>query len=258
MRLATLGLCVGRGTIVVAGPIDIALSSGEGLVVTGPNGAGKSTLLRTLAGLLRPLAGTTTVSGVMAPDGEPARSIGEIAHYVGHRNAMKPGIGVGANLGFWREYLGGAGAGVAAHVKASSERERSMSTEGLSNVAALDAVGLPDLTRLPFGYLSAGQQRRASLARLLVAPRAVWILDEPTAALDAASQVRFGRLMTAHLDAGGIVIAATHQPLGLESARRLELQPAGGMPTDASGGADGHREGPGISETDLETAEGWL
>ena len=262
MKIATVGLCVGRGTIVAAGPIDMALSSGEGLVVTGPNGAGKSTLLRTLSGLLWPLAGTISVSDVMAPDGEPARSIGEIAHYVGHRNGMKPGISVGANLGFWRDYLGSAATAERAERIENAGATRSPKgptpCEGLPNAEALDAVGLPDLTHLPFGYLSAGQQRRASLARLLVAPRAVWILDEPTAALDAASQARFALLMTAHLDAGGIVIAATHQPLGLERARRLELSPARGPAGPGSFGPEGDGEPAGISDADIETAEGWL
>ena len=252
MKIATVSLCVGRGTIGVAGPVDLALSSGEGLVVTGPNGAGKSTLLRTLAGLLPPLSGSIVVSDVIAPDGEPARSIAEIAHYVGHRNAMKPGIGVGDNLGFWRDYMG------AAVATGGAMSPHSSSTQALSNVAALDAVGLPDLTHLPFGYLSAGQQRRASLARLLVAPRPVWLLDEPTAALDAASQARFGLMMTAHLDAGGVVIAATHQPLGLERAGRLELQPTGGLTVGRSAGADESYEPAGISEADFENAEGWL
>ncbi len=259
MRIATAGLCVGRGTIVVAGPIDLELVAGEGLVVTGPNGAGKSTLLRTLAGLLRPLSGTIAVLDVMAPDGEPARSIGEIAHYVGHRNAMKSGIGVGANLRFWRNYLGAGGrTGRIGDAGESEAVDGAITRTGLSNVAALDAVGLPDLCHLPFGYLSAGQQRRASLARLLVAPRPVWILDEPTAALDAASQARFGRLMTAHLGAGGIVIAATHQPLGLEKARRLELAPATGSACGMSTTTDDPRQPAGISDADLDSAEGWL
>ena len=229
MRIAISDLCVGRGTIVVAGPIDIALSAGEALVVTGPNGAGKSTLLRTLTGLLRPLAGHVAVTGATAADGEPARTVAEIAHYVGHRNAMKPGVSVGDNLSFWRDYLGGGGRSIE---------------------AALDAVGLPDLAPLPFAYLSAGQQRRTSLARLLVVERPVWILDEPTSALDAASQQRFGALMDAHRAGGGIVIAATHQPLGMAAVRELQLE-SRRLPA-----AD--ERSSGFDEAAIAAAEGWL
>lgn len=231
LTIAAEALSVGRGLSIAAGPLDFALSAGEGLVVTGPNGAGKSTLLRTLAGLLHPLGGRIVLDGALAADGENARSIAEIAHYVGHRNAMKPGISVARNLDFWRRTL-------------------RLAADGLSDRDALFAVGLPDLTALPFGYLSAGQQRRASLARLLVAPRDVWVLDEPTAALDAASQALFGELMERHLAAGGIVIAATHQPLGLEQAKRLDLAKATDetLPSPTAT----------LDDDELAEAEGWL
>ncbi|MER0238809.1 heme ABC exporter ATP-binding protein CcmA [Fulvimarina sp. MAC8] len=231
LTIAAEALMVGRGRTVAAGPLDFALSAGEGLVVTGPNGAGKSTLLRTLAGLLHPLGGKIALEGALAADGENARSIAEIAHYVGHRNAMKPGISVGRNLDFWRKSL-------------------RLGADGLANADALGAVGLPDLTALPFGYLSAGQQRRASLARLLVAPRDVWVLDEPTAALDAEAQDLFGKLMERHLAAGGVVIAATHQPLGLETAKRLDLAKAQNAATPAQPTA--------LTDDELAEAEGWL
>ncbi|MEN3792757.1 heme ABC exporter ATP-binding protein CcmA [Fulvimarina sp. MAC3] len=231
LTIAAEALSVGRGRTVAAGPLDFSLSAGEGLVVTGPNGAGKSTLLRTLAGLLHPLSGRIHLEGALAADGEDARSIAEIAHYVGHRNAMKPGISVGRNLDFWRKTLRLAG-------------------DGVENAEALSAVGLPDLSALPFGYLSAGQQRRASLARLLVAPRDVWVLDEPTAALDAEAQVLFGRLMERYLAAGGVVIAATHQPLGLESAKRLDLAKTSSKALPAPSAM--------LSEDELAEAEGWL
>ncbi|WP_418885038.1 heme ABC exporter ATP-binding protein CcmA [Aurantimonas endophytica] len=229
LAITISGLTIGRGSTTVAGPLELALGGGEALIVTGPNGAGKSTLLRTLAGLLRPLAGRITVAGVMAPDGEPARSLPEIAHYVGHRNAMKPSVSVGDNLRFWARFLGGP---------------------GLSVDDSLEAVGLPGLAHLPFAYLSAGQQRRASLARLLIAHRPVWILDEPTAALDTASQARFAGLMADHLASGGSVIAATHQPLGLVAPRELAMAPAPAEQAAKQGGA--------IADADLAAAEGWL
>ena len=236
MNAATLlaeALVVGRDRQAVAGPLDVRLSAGDALVVTGPNGAGKSTLLRTLAGLLRPLSGRLAVAGMVAPDGEPARAPGEAAHYVGHRNAMKPAIAVGDNLAFWQRYL------VPGRARAAAP----------SIEAALEAVGLGGIAHLPFAYLSAGQQRRASLARLLVAPRPLWLLDEPTSALDAASQERFAALVTDHLGSGGIVVAATHQPLGLRDHKVLVLEGEAARRAAIAGD---------LRDEDLEAAEGWL
>ncbi|KAB0681192.1 heme ABC exporter ATP-binding protein CcmA [Aureimonas leprariae] len=203
MRLIAAGLVVARGTNVLAGPLDIELRETQALAVTGANGAGKSTLLRTLLGLLPPAAGTLSIEGVAAPDGEPARHLSDAAHYLGHRNAMKPAETVEANLRFWQRFLGAPAMEVG---------------------DALGAVGLSHAAALPFGFLSAGQQRRAALARLLVAHRPVWLLDEPTAALDVASQTVFADLAARHLAGGGIVIAATHAPLGI-AARELRLEP---------------------------------
>ncbi|MEF2553555.1 heme ABC exporter ATP-binding protein CcmA [Aurantimonas sp. A2-1-M11] len=235
-QVTASALVVGRGGAAAAGPLDLRIAAGEALIVTGANGAGKSTLLRTLAGLLPPVAGRIDVAGATAPDGEVARSLAEIAHYVGHRNAMKPNISVGENLAFWRRYLGG-GHGACA--------DRPIAE-------CLEALGLPDLSHLPHGYLSAGQQRRASLARLLLVARPVWILDEPTSALDAASQLRFAEIVEAHVAAGGLVVAATHQPLGLSAARTLDLTPAGSLVANAG------RAVPAIDEAELAAAEGWL
>ena len=226
------GLVVGRGRAAVAGPFDFRLTAGEALLVSGPNGAGKSTFLRTLAGFLPPLAGLIGVHGLIAPDGEPAVHLGEIAHHIGHRNAMKPGLSVGDNLSFWARY------GRAPH---PSPRDIA---------SALEAVGLPDLSRLPFGYLSAGQQRRASLARLVLLERPVWILDEPTAALDTAAQEGFAALMASHRKKGGMIVAATHQPLGLSDAKELVIRaPA---PTKR------HEDDVIVDDAELAAAEGWL
>ncbi|WP_425364965.1 heme ABC exporter ATP-binding protein CcmA [Jiella endophytica] len=241
--IALEGLVVGRGRAVVAGPFDAALAAGEALVVTGPNGAGKSTLLRTLASLLPPLGGAIRLSG-LAIDGEPAERIAEVAHYVGHRHGMKSQIAAGDNLAFWARYLGAGAAGAGRPGGAP-----------LSPAEALAAVGLPGLEAIPFGYLSAGQQRRASLARLLVAWRPVWILDEPTSALDAASQQRFAALVANHLAAGGMAIAATHQPLGLDGATTLHIPPRSG--SGDVPGPDGEAA-PAIDDAALAEAEGWL
>jgi len=170
------------------------------LTLLGPNGSGKSSLLRLIAGLLRPSAGQIELQG-----GEAERTIGEQAHYLGHLDALKPSLTVAENLGFWAGYLGD---------RASPADE------------TLAAVGLGGLTGLPAAYLSAGQRRRLSLARLLAVPRPIWLLDEPASGLDAAGQERLAELMRQHLGTGGMVVAATHGPLGIE-AKELRL---GGSP----------------------------
>jgi heme exporter protein A len=199
MRLCGVGLgCVRGGREVFAG-LDFAVAAGEALALTGRNGAGKTSLLRLIAGLLEPSAGRVELAG-----GTPEASIAEQAHYMGHRDALKPALSVLENLRFWYAFLGGRDALPA---------------------SALDSVGLGGLGGLPAGYLSAGQRRRLALARLVAAPRPVWLLDEPTAALDTAGQQRLAELMRAHLAGGGIIVAATHGPLGID-ARELRLEPA--------------------------------
>jgi heme exporter protein A len=115
---------------------------------------------------------------------------------------MKTVMTVEENLAFWRDFLGPG-------------------RRGLDE--ALEMVGLEAIGHLPFGYLSTGQRRRAALARLLVSDRPVWLLDEPTSGLDAASITRFSGIMRRHLEDGGIIVAATHVPLGLESAAELRM-----------------------------------
>lgn len=190
-----------RGDSVLFAGIGFALAGGEALVVTGPNGAGKSTLLRVLAGLLRPELGCFA----LLDDQGAELPVFDHAHYLGHRNAMKRELQVSENLAFWKRL------------------QASETGQGLDIDAAIDAVGLTGVAHLPFGYLSAGQQRRIALARLLVSPRPLWLLDEPTAALDRASDELFADLVRGHLAGGGIAIAATHQPLGLEGVTSLEL-----------------------------------
>jgi heme exporter protein A len=192
-RLVVRDLAAARGGEVVISGIGFELGPGDSLVVTGPNGSGKSTLLRVLAGLLPASQGSVRVEGA----GEPPH-----IHYVGHRNAMKTALTVRENLEFWRQFCG--------HPRLEVE-------EALARVRL---AGIPDL---PFGYLSAGQRRRATLARLLLAHRPIWLLDEPTAALDSASRSDLAEIMTAHLDSGGIIVAATHEPLGLARAAQLRL-----------------------------------
>ena len=196
MRLSGRNLrCVRGGREVFAG-LDFNAVAGEAVAIVGPNGAGKTSLLRLIAGLLLPAEGAITLE---SGDGE--MTVAEQAHYLGHRDAMKPALTVTENLTFWAEFLGGTPA---------------------DPTACIAAVGLSHAAMLPAGFLSAGQRRRLSIARLLTVRRPIWLLDEPTAALDLASQRVFAGLMTDHLASGGLVIAATHGPLGID-ARELRI-----------------------------------
>ncbi|MFF2323387.1 heme ABC exporter ATP-binding protein CcmA [Agrobacterium sp. NPDC058088] len=203
MHLTAENLGVRRGEDFIFMNISFKLSGGEALVLTGRNGSGKSTLLRTVAGLLRPEQGSVKIAGEGVDD-EMRPS--EACHYLGHRNAMKTELTVSENLRFWKDFLGDF-----------------QGADGIPIDDAAEIVGLAGITHLPFGYLSAGQQRRFAMAKLLVAWRPVWILDEPTAALDRAADDMFTDLVKDHLAKGGIVLAATHQPLGLTNARELQM-----------------------------------
>lgn len=203
LTLAAEDLGCRRGGREVFAGLRFTLASGQALAVTGRNGAGKSSLLRMIAGLLRIEAGTLALSG-----GNRERSIGEQAHYLGHQDALKPSLSVIENLEFWSAWLGSAELG------------------GGESRAALDAVGLETLSRLPAAYLSAGQKRRLSLARLVAIKRQIWLLDEPTSALDATAQTALLLLMREHLDRGGMIIAATHAAIAIEGIRELRIGPA--------------------------------
>jgi len=203
MRLSADKLAARRGEDLIFVNVSFHLEAGDALILLGANGSGKSTLLRVVAGLLTPERGTVSFIG---PNGESDRPAREASHYLGHRNAIKHELTVAENLAFWKAFLGNDPSG-----------------SGVTVEEAAEAVGLADITHLPFGYLSAGQQRRIAFAKLLVAHRPVWILDEPTAALDAAANRLLGGLIAAHRKTGGIVLAATHQPLGLENAGELQM-----------------------------------
>ena len=209
VHLTAEKLAARRGEDLIFEDVSFHLESGEALVLTGKNGSGKSTLLRVVAGLLRPEKGAVRFTD---SQGSSEHRASEISHYLGHRNAMKSELTVEENLTFWRDFLGNASGG-----------------EELPIMEAAEAVGLPGITHLPFGYLSAGQQRRFAFAKLLVAYRPVWILDEPTAALDASADRMFAALIAAHQKKSGIVLAATHQPLGLENARELRMSGFAGV-----------------------------
>jgi heme exporter protein A len=191
--------CVRGGRLVFEG-VSFALASGETLLLRGPNGAGKSSLLRLLAGFLRPSAGALWWDGrpvLTAPAEHRAR-----LHLIGHNNAIKGALTARENLRF--------AVAIAGVPVALIER-------------ALEGFDVTALADVPAAYLSAGQQRRLALARLLAASRPLWLLDEPDAGLDAASRANLTRAVAAHRAAGGIAVIATHRDLGLEAPQVLEL-----------------------------------
>ena len=201
MKLVVQDLAVARGGVTLLAGVGFDLGAGGCLVLRGPNGCGKTTLLRVLAGLQPPLSGRVD----MPP---------EAAAYAGHADGNKAVLTVAENLGFWAALHGQATGRVA---------------------AAMARMNLADLADRPAGELSAGQKRRLGLARLLVCGRPLWLLDEPTVSLDAASVALFAGVVRDHLAAGGAAVIATHIDLGLPEAEVLEL--GGYRATSAVSGA---------------------
>jgi heme exporter protein A len=197
MRLTGADLACQRGERGVFTGVGFAVESGQALTISGRNGAGKSSLLRMIIGLLPVAAGRLTLEG-----GDPELSIAEQAHYLGHQDALKGSLSVAENLGFWAGFFG---------------------LRSIDLRSPLETVGLAGLAGLPAAYLSAGQRRRLSIARLIAVPRPIWLLDEPTSTLDAAAQDRLAELMGAHLAGGGLILAANHGPIGLSGAQELRL-----------------------------------
>ena len=226
MQLQVTDLVVTRGSRRIIDGLTFEVDAGEALLLTGRNGSGKTTLIRTLAGYLSPLQGKVVLNGL----GED-RELHEACHYIGHLNANKASLTVLENLAFWQSYLGG-GPPAGRH---DLHRDRLWS--------ALEAFEIDPLADFPAGYLSAGQKRRLGLARLLVAERPVWLLDEPTVSLDVQSTALLAQIIDAHVAGGGLVIAATHLPLGLGRTRELRLgarlgrpqQPDPSQPSSTSG-----------------------
>lgn len=177
------------------------IESGGALVLTGPNGSGKSSLLRLMAGLLPPAAGSLSWNGQAISDDPDAHRMR--LRYLGHLDAVKPALTAAENLAFWAGLMGG--------------------DPDTAVAPALDALGIGHLSDLPARFLSAGQKRRLNLARLALAPAAIWLLDEPATALDAETTDRLRALIQRHRDAGGMAVVSTHSDLGLKDADNLDL-----------------------------------
>jgi len=197
MRVSAINLACRRGGRDVFASVSFQLAHGEALAVTGRNGAGKSSLLRIIGGFIRPASGRLWLEG-----GDPELGIAEQAHYLGHQDAVKPSLSVAENLHFWSAFFG-----------ADTHKVQD----------ALELVGLGNIAALPAAYLSAGQRRRLSIARLLAVKRPIWLLDEPASTLDAAGRGRLTDFMQSHLVGGGLILAATHGALGLNEAQEVSL-----------------------------------
>ena len=194
--ITATGLTVSRGERVLFRDLSFGISPGEAVALTGANGAGKTTLLRTLAGFIRPDAGTVTFADI-----EPAEARAHRVHWLGHLDGLKTGRRAGEELEFQARWSGAEADGIA---------------------AAIAGLALEPLLDLEVRKLSAGQRRRLAFARLIAAPRPLWLLDEPFAPLDARWRAALGLMMQAHLDSGGAILAAVHDPLPV-AARALDI-----------------------------------
>lgn len=188
MGLRLTDIAVARGGVPVLSGVSFTLAAGDALILRGPNGSGKTTLLRTIAGLQPPLSGN--MEGVV-----------DTVAYAGHADGLKSMLSVAENLQFWASVYG----------------QRDISP-------ALEAYNLAALADRLTGTLSAGQKRRAGLARLMVTGRPIWVLDEPTVSLDVDAVKLFADAVRAHLSAGGMALLATHIDLGIE-AKVLDVSP---------------------------------
>lgn len=210
ISLQAQNLTIIRSARQIFEPVDFSLSQGELLLLKGQNGAGKSTLLRMLAGYLPNQAGQIIFSD--HSDGRQEGIPTEYIHYLGHKDPIKPALSVREQLSFWKKFL----LEVPEFSKKTQQYKRPYD--------ALEAVDLKHVLDVPGGYLSQGQRRRVSIARMILCPRPLWLLDEPTAGLDQASEIIFGHLLQDHLTAGGIVIAATHLDLPLKGQKEITLK----------------------------------
>ena len=188
-----------RGGRTVFRDLEFTAQAGAALILVGPNGSGKSSLLRLMAGLLQPTAGTLYWDNENISD-EPEQHNQRI-QYVGHQTAIKPILSVSENLGFWTTMHGGGG----------DIRE------------ALDTFDIGHLYDVPGQFLSAGQKQRVNLARILASSAQLWLLDEPTTALDVKAIAKLEQAIEQHRAKGNIVILSTHSKLNLKDTQTLDL-----------------------------------
>ncbi|MBL4692268.1 MAG: heme ABC exporter ATP-binding protein CcmA [Magnetovibrio sp.] len=200
-------ICV-RGEHMVFRGLDFEVNSGDALILVGPNGSGKSSLLRMMAGLLKPYSGKMLWNGEDALDDFDEH--GANLHYVGHHDAVKSVLSVAENIRFWAELRGGDAADIG---------------------EALDVFDIKHLYDTPGQFLSAGQKRRVNLARVIAAPAPLWLLDEPTTALDKATIKRLEAAIQKHRDAGGMVVLSTHADVDTPGAKVLNLSDFVATPT---------------------------
>ena len=198
--LELTGLAVSRGGRRLFSDLSLSLGAGSACALTGANGTGKTSLLRAVAGLVTLDAGTV---GFIGMDPVEARASG--LHLIGHQDGLKPGRTTREELDFWSLWSGGSEA---------------------QSRAAIQALDLTSLLDLEVRRLSAGQRKRVALARLLAAPRPLWLLDEPLSPLDAGWRSRFGAMMAEHLAGGGMILAAVHDPLPIP-AQALDIPSPG-------------------------------
>ncbi|MBN9320117.1 MAG: heme ABC exporter, ATP-binding protein CcmA [Caulobacterales bacterium 68-7] len=188
-------LALRRGERLLFERFDLTLRTGDAVALTGRNGAGKTSLLRAVAGLIRPEAGSVRFEGATgALEAETARAEG--LHLMGHHDGLKSGRTAREELQFQGQWTG---------AKAEAVDQ------------AIETMQLTRLLDIEVRRLSAGQRRRLALARLVASPRALWLLDEPLAPLDSEQRARFGDLMARHLADGGLILAAVHDPLPVQT-----------------------------------------
>ncbi|MGI9483976.1 MAG: heme ABC exporter ATP-binding protein CcmA [Hyphomicrobiales bacterium] len=199
MELIAENIDCERGGRRVFSDLSFQLSAGDSLLLTGVNGSGKTSLLRLIAGLGEPVGGTLELEGV----GDEL-SIGQRSHYLAHKNGLKTALSVEENLKFWATFLGTSDAPEAI--------EKGLELFDLAHLAGYSA-----------GLLSQGQARRLALSRLVLVPRPIWLLDEPSAGLDAASCEKLGSAMERHTGEGGLLIATTHTDLGIKFGKTINM-----------------------------------
>ncbi len=199
VRLQISGVALQRGFRRLVSDFDLTCEPGDIIALQGPNGSGKTTLLRAIAGFHAPAAGRITLSRLQGAEIEEP---GEVLSFLGHQDPIKAGEKLIDQLRFWADLCG-------------ASRDRVAET--------LARVGLSKQADLQGGVLSAGQRKRAALARLLLEDRAIWLLDEPASPLDQEGRALLGALLDQHAKKGGIILAAVHDPLPGVSARILSL-----------------------------------